>query len=300
LLAPYTPSNRNYSLLEITPISAGVLFSTFSPNDTNRGVISYSDIKGENREEVIVGGMVEPFAFISRCGGINSLSYNISKSSVSLPSLCPLSFIINTTDMAETIVEEEDKTIVNPNFSFFDLPTAIGASSYAPGCDFASSENPIVLKLSAPISYWSPISSSVSQENNKIYNNNAKEFLVADGGGLQIDNLISLVQRKVDKIILFCSSSVTLSPSSEWDPFDESTTLSQNNIDFDIPSFFGVIPTDLSDEELRTYDLSKSQIFSSSEWPSLAASLQKAQSAGKVVVLKDSSDFSFVTFFERV
>lgn len=124
------------------------------------------------------------------------------------------------------------------------------------------------------------------------------DFFVADGGGLQVLNLISLLQRhcliivssrkkqfssiflqnliflctniffqtfilsfrNLSKIILFCSSSVPLQPSSQWDPANESQPLSQNNIDFDIPSFFGVIPSDISDEEQRSYDLSHSQV----------------------------------------
>ena len=96
---------------------------------------------------------------------------------------------------------------------------------------------------------------SMSNERYRIRKKGAEKistsFYVGDGGGLQVDNLASLLQRRLKSIILFCSSSVTLKPSTEWNPATDK--LSENHIDFDIPSFFGVIPEDytLNGNEVR-------------------------------------------------
>ena len=65
-------------------------------------------------------------------------------------------------------------------------------------------------------------------------------------------------------IIMFSSSSVSLKPTSVWDPLSN-VPLSENHIDFDIPSFFGVVPADISSTEALSYDLSR--------WACLSCSL---------------------------
>jgi hypothetical protein len=96
--------------------------------------------------------------------------------------------------------------------------------------------------------------------------------------------MASLLQRKLKKIVLFCLSSVSLKPSSVWKP--DSDALSENFIDFDIPSFFGVVPQDYyaNDMELKSYDLSHSQFFSSDDWLPLANALQAAQAEGRGII----------------
>lgn len=76
---------------------------------------------------------------------------------------------------------------------------------------------------------------------------------------------------------------MSLKPSSEWDPVG-SAPLSENYIDFDIPSFFGVIAADISNAEALSYDLSRSQFFPTEEWVPLAQAMQAAQAAGTGII----------------
>lgn len=124
------------------------------------------------------------------------------------------------------------------------------------------------------VSYWSPATTHPSEE--------VVQMILSDGGGLQVDNLVSFVQRKVSNIVLFCDTSVPLQTSKQWNPADDE--LSQSHIDFDIPSFFGVIPTDITDLERRSYELSQSHIFRTSEWVPLAQQLQAAQEKGQGIM----------------
>ena len=88
--------------------------------------------------------------------------------------------------------------------------------------------------------------------------------------------------------MLFCSSSVPLQPPSVWNPASDS--LLQADIDFDIPSFFGVIPSDLLEDSvtLSSYELTRSQIFPAEEWVALAEQLQRAQARGEGIIARTS------------
>ena len=100
-----------------------------------------------------------------------------------------------------------------------------------------------------------------------------------------MDNLASLLQRKLSNIVLLCASSVSLTSSNYWDP--DTQEISEDFIDFDIPSFFGVIPADYlaNTFEYDTYDLTRSQFFSKSDWSGVIKSLQAAQNTGNGVVV---------------
>ena len=58
-----------------------------------------------------------------------------------------------------------------------------------------------------PFDYWSPASFKAETEN----------FLFADGGDYENINLISMVQRKVERSIVFSNGQVPLQPSENWD-----------------------------------------------------------------------------------
>ena len=246
-VAPYKPSNRDYSLLESTPIATGVL-------KTRTPTVSYHALNSHETQNASVGGLIETFAFGGCCP---STMERLATSS--------LIEINNSCTCASKDLEK-----------YFDLATAIGASSYYDGCYAAASSSPSLRETAGSLNYWSP-TSSIGSSNTDYY--------VADGGGLQVDNLISLLQRKVDRIILFCSTSIPLQPSTKWNASDFSS-LSENDIDFDIPSFFGVVPSDYYDNkvEVLSYDLTKSQVFPADDWVPLALALQDAQQRGSGII----------------
>lgn len=92
--------------------------------------------------------------------------------------------------------------------------------------------------------------------------------------------------RNIDRIFLFCLTSVPLQPASVWNP--ESSHLSQDFIDFDIPSLFGVIPDDIPPAFASTYDLSRSQMFAKEDWVPFAKKLQEAQQRGTGIVVTNT------------
>ena len=231
---PYTPTNRDYSILEITPLSVGVLQSrVHTYGSTNH----------------TIGGLIEPYAFGGEEAPVTGMSPDVGMEIIEIP------------DLSQTIM---------------DVNLATSSSSYYAGCLVAAGDKDIALNLSAIVPYFSPVVKNPVKD--------ASKMLLADGGGLQIDNMISLLQRGVSNIILFSDTSVPLQPSSKWNPIlDE---LSITHIDYDIPSFFGVIPIDLPSIDEVYYDLTKSQVFDSNDWIPLAISLQEAQSIGNGIIVK--------------
>jgi len=259
-IAPYTVSNRNYSLVEVSPIATGVLYT--------RDAVEYKADNASVQSSMVVGGLIDTYAYGTCCLPNTYLAASTT-GEIDLSLSCGCA--------ALTLDNKENKP--KPNNSsvgstyVFDLAQAVGASSYATGAISASNED--LLSAAGQMSYWSPVEESGPSAAS------AQPFLVADGGGLQVDNLISFVQRRLSRIILFCSSSLPMQPSSVWDPMNVET-LSEKDIDFDIPSFFGVIPKDYwtNPIEAPSYELTTSQIFPAEEWPKLGVQLQQAQSEG--------------------
>lgn len=277
-LGAYLPANRNYSLVESSPIATGVLAS--------RGAAVFRSLSGEASLEVEVGGLVESFAFGRGCAAAEPMPRDQPSALLSLPADC-------SSDGAPRTAEG--------GLGYLDLALTVGASSYYVGCFAASSNASTERVFIGEMPYWSPVppsSSSPSSSSSSSLGSltlralpsisaatNQRSFSVGDGGGLQIDNIASLLQRKLSHIVLFCSTSVPLQPPSVWDPADPAQPLSERFVDFTIPSFFGVIAADISDETARYYDLSRSQFFSSEDWVPLAQALQAAQQKGTGIVV---------------
>ena len=243
--------NRNYTLFEMTSLSAGVAYSLN---------ITYTRLSDQikQKREVTVGGLLEPFASHTIIPPPFSLSKDTS------------------TDIIKIPMTSNDPSLWNYGL---DMKLVVASSSWATGCLISSLYDPEKrMSWSGSIPYW-PSAYSPSPPIESL-----QEAVVADGGGLQVDNLISFVQRGVTSIVMFVSTNVPLQPSSLWDPAEDE--LLQSYIDFDIPSFFGVIPVDLSDFELRTYELKHSHIFAEDEWVCLAKEFQKAQADGEGIVVK--------------
>ncbi len=240
-MMPFTSWNRNYTLMEFTPLAVGVLKTQ---------EVVYKTVDGKETTVDTVGGLIEPWAF----------------SAYGPPTHALRSSRGGTTNL------KLSATKVGP---ILDLNFVISSSSFYGGCGIAGLDTLSVnerIRLSDNVTYWSPAATGISNK-----------FVLGDGGSLQNDNIISLIQRKVKRVICICSSSVVLQPREKWDP--EVDALHSNHIDFFIPALFGLIPENMTTKDTLLYDVTKSRIFDSKEWIPLAKELQAALSRGKGVVV---------------
>ena len=272
-MEPFTPDNRNYSILEFTPLSAGVAFSlkvvykTIS-SDTSNALIERKAYRQDGgvmfstnhqTRAVTVGGLVEPFCFGGSDIPTEGLPAGVAEGILSVP--------------PPTGSSDDDLSSGGTNL---DLNFVVSASSFYSGCAVASLRQPIAEGLGGSVDYWAPAAEAPAASG-------AGRFAIGDGGGLQISNMVSLLQRDVDRVVLFCSSSVPLQPASAWNPAVDD--LHDADIDFSIPLFFGQIPTDIPYSELVYYEVSQSQVFPAEDWVPLAQQLQQAQTAGHGIVV---------------
>ncbi len=117
---PWQPSNRNYSMLEWTPLTAGVTY-TRDVTYNGAGDSTYHAVK-------TIGGYVEPFAFGGQAGPSLGLPSGQSTGYLTVPG----------------------------NDVFCDLAMATGTSSYADGNDAAAGTDLVVQRSAGNLSYWSP------------------------------------------------------------------------------------------------------------------------------------------------
>jgi hypothetical protein len=193
-----------------------------------------------------VGGAVEPFAF-ARKGSAPLLGLKDSETSGILR------------------VPEPEELI--------DLQYAAGASGYAPGAFVESfGPNALASALGLPVDYWSPADRTPS----------ALETLFADGGSYENIPLISFIQRRVPKIVLFMVSSTPLQPADKYnpavDPFDG------KQISDTVSCFFGVLAKDTPDWQNRSYEYEKDQVFATSDYAVVVSALQEAQAKGQGII----------------
>jgi hypothetical protein len=123
-LIPFDTTNRNYSLIEWTPLSAGVAY-------TSQYV--FSDVSNTQTIVTTHGGFIEPFAF-------NTLT----APSAGLPA------------------GQRNGTLTVPGSSVFqcDWALASGTSSWAPGCLVSASTSAPFQTLVGSLTYWSPSASA--------------------------------------------------------------------------------------------------------------------------------------------
>lgn len=120
--------------------------------------------------------------------------------------------------------------------------------------------------------YYSPTSSFPSSE----------DTLFCDGGSYENILLASMLQRRVEKIVLFINSKTPIQPASKWDVMNDPPLNAQ--ISSDLSAFFGVFPTDVSDPEKRAFDNRKNQMFAEADWKPVALTLQDAQAKGNGII----------------
>jgi hypothetical protein len=121
--------------------------------------------------------------------------------------------------------------------------------------------------------YWSPVDKHPE----------ALDTLMCDGGSFENIMLPSMLQRGVQRIVLFFNSVTPLQPPADWDVRTDAP--SKEQIDDGLSSLFGVLPEDYITWEKRSFDFSKDQFFSTEEWVPFVTELQAAQQAGNGIVV---------------
>jgi len=152
-----------------------------------------------------------------------------------------------------------------------DLRYAAGASSYAPGTLFESLPKDAI-QLALNFSYWSP--SDVLPT--------ARDTMFGDGGSYENIPLISFLQRRVAKIVLFLDDSTPLQPTAAWDPYIQPYT--GKEVTDCLTAFFGVFTPNQPEQVKAAYDYSRDQVFATEDFAKVITTLQKAQAQGNGII----------------
>lgn len=110
-----------------------------------------------------------------------------------------------------------------------------------------------------------------------------RDTLFADGGCYENLLVTSMLQRRVEKIVLFFNVHQPLQPAANWDVINDPPSKTQ--IARDLAAFFGVFPEDYAEWEVRGFDLSFNQVWGQENWVPLVTALQAAQAKGTGVVV---------------
>lgn len=157
---------------------------------------------------------------------------------------------------------------------YLDLQFAAAASGYAEGAFFESLRPyNISSGLGLHFDYWSPADRHPE----------SLDTLMCDGGSFENIMLPSMLQRGVEKIVLFFNSVTPLLPAADWNVATDAPSKTQ--IDDGLSSLFGILPGDYIRWEERSFDFTKDQFFSTSEWIPFVTELQAAQQAGNGIVV---------------
>eukprot|EP01035_Chromulina_nebulosa_P019172 gene19172-25017_t len=171
-------------------------------------------------------------------------------------------------DETEGILRLEQPTDI------FDIKYAATLSSYAPGSLFESLIDELSESLGLTMNYWTPTK--------RLLTNSSESTYFSDGGSYENINLISFIQRRVEKVILFFISPNPLQTSSNWN-VTEDTAYDSQVTDY-LAAFFGVFETNLSIINNRSYEYEKDQIFDTSDYIEVINGLQQAQSDGNGII----------------
>lgn len=98
-------------------------------------------------------------------------------------------------------------------------------------------------------------------------------MIVGDGGCMENLHLLGMLQRRIQRIVMFCNFEVVL--SSAYNASAAPPT--HDDIDDDIPAFFGVL---IDNPDHPMYDINRNQVFRREDFPRLVDALQASQAAG--------------------
>lgn len=151
----------------------------------------------------------------------------------------------------------------------FGLANASAASSWAPGAVVA--EEPLLrpldnMLLAAP--YFSPL-----------FGGESRELFLGDGANMENQGFISLLQRRVRRIVAFINTQSPLSPRERWNPYLRPPRPGAD-IDESFSALFGmrgILPP-------IGQDFGHAQVFPRWAFPGVVDALQRAQKTGKGAV----------------
>ena len=144
----------------------------------------------------------------------------------------------------------------------FSLGDATGTSSSA----YSGVDDNFLGPLSPHEPYW-PVSTTGDQE--------TTEFNFGDGGNLENYGLISLLQRKVKRIVVFINTSTKLDLN-----YDAETPPMESDLDSNLPPLFGHPVIDASE----TGDMTHNRVFEKKRFADLVDALQKQKCNKKTVL----------------
>ena len=151
----------------------------------------------------------------------------------------------------------------------FSLANATGASSWAPGAVVA--EEPLLqpldnVLLAAP--YFSPLLGGATHD-----------LFLGDGANLENQGIITLLRRRVKRIVAFINTQVPLAPRSKYDPYLRPPYV-DSDVDGSFAALFGVrgILPPIGE------DFVHDQVFSRFAFARVVDALQRAQKRGKGAV----------------
>lgn len=190
-----------------------------------------------------VGGVVEPFAWSNKGSA-------------------PSRGLLARQTSALLTVPEPTKAM--------DVGTSAAASSYAPG-SFVEAFHPKDLAnvLGMHFDYWSPADPLPV----------AKDTLFTDGGAYENIVLISYLQRRVERIVLFFIDHTPLLPADKYNPAVD--TYNGDQLSDSLTCFFGVLPEPMTKFENRSFEYEMNQVFDRKDYPMVISALQAAQATGK-------------------
>ena len=241
-LSPYARHNRSFTIVQHTPIYSGNPYTSTVTYNSQDGCDD-DDHCVTATDSVRVGGLFSAYAYGADVPPRNA-------------SLAPGQ---HTGELA--VLAPKDGATVQ---------RAAAMSSMAPAAWFAN-ESPELLGVTLSEEYaYAPDAPAAS----------ARLFYTGDGGVLENNGLIPLLQRGLDRVVVFANTLTPLADRAAWDPAARAPTAS--DIDANIPALFGIVVEDapsVIDVAVGT-DYSSIQVFRPEDFPAFAAQLQDSLAAG--------------------
>ncbi len=155
-----------------------------------------------------------------------------------------------------------------------DIATFAAVNGWAPGT-FTDLLRPKELanEFSIHFDYWSPTQSEKPD---------VTDFIFSDGGTYEDLPLISFLQRRVDRVILFVNDAKPLYPADRYNPYTDVYTGEEASLN--IAAYFGVFPSPPEKFTDLVTEYSKNQVFPTENYANVISSLQAAQKAGKGII----------------
>jgi hypothetical protein len=252
---PYGPEeHHNYTRFEFTPQYVGQLHARdvtyparWPTPPSERGPLGTT--VGCSPHTVLVGGAVEPFAFEAAFVGLPGWKGRTAGAPAhgGLP------------PGAATGVLPDVPAPTTP----LDLATVLSASSFFPG-GLVESLPLLDVGLGLCFPYWSPASTLPPEVHATFF---------SDGGTVENAPLLSLLQRRVQRVVVFLNNAEPVLPASRWNVTADPP---RGQTPEDFSSYFGVYAEGGGEVTKRSWDYRHNQVFSSSDYKAVARSLQRA------------------------